>query len=64
MTLLAIAHNPKAEDPQKLITQFEGQLAGEETAYYAKEEMDAEAENKLSEVKKVMRENAEMKRKR
>lgn len=62
LTLLAIAHNPKVNDPQKLISQFESQISGTDEAYYTKETMDEEAENQMNNVRKVMKENAEKKK--
>lgn len=64
LTDLAIIHNPKSENPNKLVLSFRKALEEiEGKAYLNKERMTKEDENNLREIARRMRSNAEMRRK-
>jgi hypothetical protein len=64
LTDLAIAHNPKAKDPNKLVNSFKKQLQEiEGKAYLHKDRMTKQDEANLREIARRMKANAEKRRK-
>jgi hypothetical protein len=65
LTDLAIAHNPKAKDPNKLVMSFKKQLQEiEGKAYLHKDRMTKQDEMRLKELARQMKANAEKRRRK
>jgi len=63
LTELAIAHNPNAKDPNKLVNSFKNALKEVEgKSYLTKERMTKEDERRLREIARRMRENTRKRR--
>lgn len=63
LTDLAIAHNPKAKDPNKLVNSFKKQLQEiEGKAYLSKERMTKQDEANLRDIARRMKANAAKRR--
>jgi hypothetical protein len=63
LTALAIAHNPNAKDPNKLVMSFKKALQEiEGKAYLHKERMTKQDEQNLKEIARRMKANAEKRR--
>lgn len=63
LTDLAIAHNPKAKDPKKLISYFQKTIRDVDgKGYLMKERMTKQDERELKELARRMRANAQKRR--